>query len=166
MTRFKLFAVAVPFLAVLAVGAGLLAQQTGGGDLGQRDGKPDQPTAKGLAPVDPAVNALIKARLETARDVFKHEMDRYENTLTLFADDTAVWSRRWMEAELRLSPTPTEKLAAIQAHLERVKRLETIADQYAKAGQGKTLDALKAKYFRLEAEQMLAEARATQPNVR
>ena len=166
MTNFKLVAVAVLFLGILTVGAGLLAQQTGGGDVGRRNAKPDQPAASGLAAIEPAVNALVKARLETARDVFKHEMERYEHTLTLFGDDASVWSRRWMEAELLLSPNRAEKLASIQAHVERVKRLESIAGQYAKTGQGRASDALKAKYFRLEAEQMLVEAQATQPNVR
>ncbi len=165
MTKLKVIAVALASLGIPALGAGLLAQQTGGGGAGQRDGEPDQPTTKGLGPVEPAIKALIEARVETAREVFKQEIERYEHTLTIFPDDTSVWSRRWMEEQLRLSPKPAEKLAAIQAHLERVKRPERIADQYAKIGQGRVSDALKAKYFRLEADQLLAEAQVTHPNV-
>ena len=151
---------------ILVVSAGLLAQQTNGGGAGQRGAEPDQPAIKGLAPLDPAVKALIEARLTTAREVFEQEIARIEQTLPPFSDDTSVWSRRWMEEQLRLSPKPADKLAAIQAHLERAKRIEKSTEQYAKTGQFRTADALKAKYFSLEAEQMLAEARATQPNVR
>lgn len=70
-----------------------------------------------------------------------------------------------MEDQLRLGPGPAGTLAAIQAHLLRMKRLEGIADRYAKAGQGRVADALKVRYFRLEAGQKLAEARATFPGV-
>jgi hypothetical protein len=166
MTKLKVIAVPLASVAILSAGAGLLAQQTGGGGAGPRGGEPGQPAAAhGLAPVAPAIKALIEARIGTARGIFELEMKRFEDALTIFPDDTSVWSRRWMEDQLRLGPKPAEKLAAIQAHLERVKRLEKIADQYARTGQGRTSDALKAKYFRLEAEQMLVEARATQPDV-
>ncbi len=70
-----------------------------------------------------------------------------------------------MDEELRLHADPAAKLTAIADHLERVKRLEEIADNYARAGQGRHCDALKARYYRLEAEQMLAEARVEHGDV-
>ena len=70
-----------------------------------------------------------------------------------------------MEEQIKLGPDPAEQLAAIQAHLERVRRLEEVMENYAKTGQGRKVSPAKAKYFRLEAEQMQAEARAAHPEV-
>ncbi len=58
---------------------------------------------------------------------------------------------------MRLKPKPADNIAAIQAYVERSSRLEKIAERCAKTGECRTSDALKAKYFRLEAEQMLKE---------
>jgi hypothetical protein len=159
-------AVTLASVGILAGGAGLLAQQTKGGGAGQRGGEPGQPALKDPVSVDPEIRPLIEACVATAREVFEQEIKRYEQTLTAFPDDTAFWSRRWMEDQLRLGLKQAEAVAAIQAHLDRVKRLERIAEQYAKAGQSRPSDALKAKYFRLEAEQMLVVARTMYPNVR
>jgi hypothetical protein len=165
MNKLKVIAITLAAVGILEVSAGLFAQQSKSGGKGQRAGEPEQPATKGFAPVDPAITALIEARLATAREVFEQEMARIEQTLPPFPDDISVWSRRWMEEQLRLSPNPADKIAAIQAHLERSRRLERIAEQYSKSGQFRPSDALKARYFRLEAEQMLAEARATRPGV-
>ena len=115
--------------------------------------------------IDPAIRSLIEARIETARGVFERVMKRYEQSQVLIHEDTPVWSRRWMEEEISLSTTSAEKVSAILKHLERTKKLEQIVDQYAKVGQGQVEDTLKCKYFRLEAEQMLAEVRAASPDV-
>jgi hypothetical protein len=166
MTKLKVIAVTLASAGILTVGAGLLAQQSKGSGVGQRVGGPGEPATKDTVSVDPAIKPLIESCVATAREVFEQEIKRYEETLTAFPDDTAFWSRRWMEDQLRLGLKQAEGLAAIQAHLERVKHLEKIAEQYAKAGQGRTSDALKAKYFRLEAEQMLVVARSMYRDVR
>ena len=155
LCRIRLATLPLAFVVSLGVGAVLLAQQGGGG----RAARPEPP-----APADPAIRPLIEARIETAREVYEQEMMRYEQTLTLFPMDIADWSRRWMEEELRLRTKPAERLLVIRDHWERAKRLEGIVEQYSKTGQGRKADALKFKYFRLEAEQMLAEARTASPD--
>ncbi len=164
MIKWKL--VAATFVSVTAVStcAVLLAQQAGAGG-GRPASEPPPQVVKGAPPAEPVVATLIEARADTARAVFEQLMQRYEHTLTIPPDDTALWSRRWMEEQLRLTPKPADKLVLVQAHLERAKRLEKIADQYAKTGQGLVADSLKAKYFRLEAEQLFAEAQAAYPGV-
>ena len=154
MTKIKVVAVA---LGLFAAGAGLFAQQEGG--TARKPGGAAPSVPKGLPDVAPTIRALIEARLATAREVYGSEMARVEQMNGLPPDDLPMWSRRWMEDQIRLNPGPAETLAAIQSHLERVKRLEGLADQYAKTGQGRSATPLRAKYFRLEAEQMLAEAR-------
>ena len=159
MNKLKLIAVTLVSFGILEVGAGLLAQQTKVGP-GERSEQPKQATRTGAAPLDPAIKALIEARLATAREVFEQEFARIEQTLPPFPDDASLWSRRWMEEQLRLSIKPADRLAAIQAHVERARRLEKITEQYGRTGQFRTSDGLKAKYFRLDAEQLLAEARS------
>jgi hypothetical protein len=163
MNKFKRVSIFLTALGLLAASHGLLAEPPGG-EVGQPAGKPARSTVKDRAD-DPGIKALIEARLATARAVYESEIHRYEAMLTVPPDDTAVWSRRWMEEQNRLNPGPSEVLSSIRGHLERVKRLEAIADGYAKTGQGRTSDALKMKYFRLEAEQLFAEARAAHPEL-
>jgi hypothetical protein len=160
MTRLKVVAVV---LCVFAAGAGLFAQQEGG--TARKPGGADQSKPQGPSPVDPATRALIEARIATASEIYNGEMTRHEQTNGLPPDDTPMWSLRWMEDQIRLNAGPAETLAAIQAHLERVKRLEGLLDGYARTGQGRFTSPLRAKYFRLEAEQMLAEARTAHPQL-
>ena len=161
MTRRNVTAVTLVTIGILTAGAGLLAQQTGGRGAGRDPAAVD----KGSASADPTIRALIEARVATAREVFEREMSRLENVSPISYEDAATWSRRWMDEELRLNPSPAESLGEIRDHLERVKRVEENASGYARAGQGRLADVLKAKYFRLEAEQRLAEARAQYPGV-
>ncbi len=115
---------------------------------------------KDPVPAAPPGRALVQERAATARQIVEQDMQRLKAAMTLPGDDFPAWSRRWMEEQIRLHPAPAERIAAIQAHLARMKELEQILDGYAKTGQGRVVDALKMKYFRLEAEQMLAEGKA------
>ena len=75
-------------------------------------------------------------------------------------DDAPLWSHRWMDEELRLATGPAARIAAITAHLERVRSIEQIAEARKESARGTDVDILKARYYRLEAEEMLADARA------
>jgi hypothetical protein len=169
MTRRNLIATAFASLGGLTVGAGLLAQQSRIGDPGQRIGAPTQPAPKGSEPAALASKALVEARLATAREIVLSQMQGHETASVRSAipsaDDTPVWSRRWMDEELRLRTDPVARLAAIADHLERTKRLEQMADNLARSGHLRHSDALKVRYYRLEAEQILLEARATTGNL-
>lgn len=68
-----------------------------------------------------------------------------------------VWSRQLMLDRIRLAKTRAERVAAIREHRDLTQRVEKIADGYAKIGQCRPADALKARYYRLEAEQNLVE---------
>ena len=126
---------------------------------------PGGPAAKDSEAASPASTALNEARLATAREIVQREMQRIESTVTPAVEDAPVWSRRWMDEELRLRTDPAARLAAIADHLERAKRLEQFADNPARTGQTRQSDALKARYYRLEAEQILLEARTTYGNL-
>jgi len=156
MAKSTIVAAGLTALGIFAVGAHLVAQQEGG-----KGGA----VPKALGPLDPAIRSLVEARIATAGEVYRGEMARYENTNMAPAEDLAMWSRLWMEDQLRLRPGPAGTIAAIQAHLERATRLEELLDGYAKTGQGRSTAPLKAKYFRLEVQQMLAEFRAAHPEI-
>jgi len=157
MAKLKAIVAACVFFGVLALGTGLIAQQRTGGGANQ---------TKGIVPMDPTVKALIEARLAVAKEVFETTMQRHKETFAKgVLDDMAVWSRRWMDEQIHLDPNPIKNVAAIQDHLERTKRIEAMVDNYAKTGQGQAEDTLKVKYFRLEAEQMLAELRIVNPGL-
>ena len=162
MTNIKLISAVLTSLGGLTIGAGLLAQQTklGAGNQPAAVSLPSAPKgSEAVAP--PAIKALIEARIATAREIVQGQTQRAESSVAPPAEDTADWSRRWMDDELRLRTNPAARLTAIADHLERTKRLEQIADNLARAGQLRHSDALKARYHRLEAEQILLEARAT-----
>ena len=73
-------------------------------------------------------------------------------------DDMSIWSKHWMEDEIRIDSRPHARLLAIQGHFDRMKTVEDRMMNWVKAGQIRESDALKANYYRLEAETMLLEA--------
>ena len=153
MAKLKVIVAVLAFVGILVLGTGLIAQQnTGGGvDL-----------MKDVTPTDPGIRVLIGARLEAAKEVFETTMEPTRNGPL---DDMPVWSRHWMEEQVRLDPSPVKRLAAIQDHLNRTKGLEAIAEARHQQARGSHADTLKMRYFRLEAEQMLAELRIINPGL-
>jgi hypothetical protein len=146
MTRPGKIVAVLASLGGLAMGAALLAQQPPGAPA---------PTAKeGLTG-----KALIEARLATARDVYHGGINLWQHDRADLAD-APLWSRRWMDEELRLAADQAARLAAIAAHLDRVRSIEKVAESRKAAARGTEVDVLKARYYRLEAEEMLADARA------
>jgi hypothetical protein len=139
MTKRRMIAAALVSLGGLATSAALLAQ--GPGEKGPR-GK-----------------ALIEARLATAREAYDVNMRLWQNARADLAD-IPLWSRRWMNEEIRLAPGPAAKVAAIEAHLERLRSIAQVARARKEAARGTDLDILEARYEVLEAEEMLADARA------
>ncbi len=63
-----------------------------------------------------------------------------------------------MADRLRIAGSDVERLAATREHRDRMKDLEGLVGGYARTGQGRVSDSLKATYYRLEADQLLVEA--------
>jgi hypothetical protein len=69
------------------------------------------------------------------------------------------WSRRWLNAERQLSARPADQVAALEAHLQRMRRLEALVQKVQRSGQT-TIDEISAtEYYRVEAEIWLLQAR-------
>ena len=147
MAKLKMIVAGLVFFGVLVLGAGLIAQQN---------------TGDGVVPMDRTIKALIEARIEVSKEICEAMM---APTRDGPLDNVPAWSRRWMDEQIGLDPDPTKKIAAIQRHLDRIKGLEEIAGERFRAARGTHADVLKMKYFRLEAEQMLAETRIINPGL-
>jgi hypothetical protein len=60
----------------------------------------------------------------------------------------------------RLSDAKADRITAMEAHLERMRRLEALVKKVRKLGFGFSTDVGATEYFRLEAERWLEKARA------
>jgi RNA polymerase sigma factor (sigma-70 family) len=112
------------------------------------------------------LRSLAKSRLEIAREGYDDVLESLKNTpkspgLTgdEFMDRVTTWSRRWMEAELDVSSTRSDQIAAREAHWQRLKKWEEEfaphVDQAVGSRAFRTL-----KYHRLEAEYAAVKAKA------
>lgn len=70
------------------------------------------------------------------------------------------WSVRWMQAERELSQTKADQITALEGHLKRMQFWQERLDALVKLGDGAVYDASAAEFFRLEAEDLLAAAKA------
>ena len=125
--------------------------------------KPDAPKAQAVAgaPSPRQGRALLEARIETAREIINRELDLFGDprAATNMGDRIPAWSRRLMEDRLRLADTPGARLDAIREHRNRMISLERQIRRYTEAGAPiQPAEAFKVKYYRLEADQLLAEA--------
>ena len=146
MARPQVIGAGLVFFGTLVLGTGLIAQQNPGG---------------GGVPVNPAIKALMEARLGVAKEIY----ESIPPSKIQPVDEMSVWSRRWMDDQIRLDPDPSKTLAAIQGHLDRMRRLEAIVEAHNQSARATHADVLKMKYFRLEAEQMIAEIRIVTPGL-
>ena len=104
---------------------------------------------------------------QTAREILAQDMEQIRHVVGAAVTELAAihfWSHRLMEDQLRLATTNTQRLAAIREHRDRMVDLEGLISKYARTGQGLASDALKAKYYRLEADQLLSVPVATSAN--
>jgi RNA polymerase sigma factor (sigma-70 family) len=143
----------------------------GGGTAGvlafaQRQKEPakaDAPGAQAVAgaPSPRQGRAFLEARIETAREIINRESDLLGDprAATNMGDRIPAWSRRLMEDRLRLADTPGARLDAIREHRNRLISLERQIRRYTEAEAPiQPAEAFKVKYYRLEADQLLAEA--------
>jgi RNA polymerase sigma factor (sigma-70 family) len=150
-----------PAVALLLVGGGTIGAFAFA--QGQKEpAKPDQPKAQELASslLPLPIRSYLEARIETAREIIKLDLRRFQIDPTSAAQyhQIPIWSRRVMEDRLRLARTADERLDAIREHRNRMVVHERLTRKQVEATQLTPADALKFKYHRLEADQLLAEA--------
>ena len=123
MSKLKVLIAVVLALGVVGAGAGVLA-------LDSRPLEPEAPRKAEPAPkADERANQARRpaaARLDVARTAYEGYWQRFqvgrENEQTV-----NLWSRRWLQAQLDLSDTKADRDAALQAHQDRLKKVDEIA---------------------------------------
>jgi len=105
---------------------------------------------------------LLEQRRDAARKVFTEDFKRFFN-FRAEINPMFAWSQRWLEAELVLSDKKADRIASLEAHLERLRRLEKVAIQHARVGQLHQRDADAATYYRVDAEIRLFQVTGKMP---
>jgi hypothetical protein len=102
---------------------------------------------------------LAKARVEAARNVYEGMLERarIDARFALDPEKLYLWSRRWMEAEQAVAAEKAGRVAALQAHLARMKKLEANFEERRKNGTAPAYEVPQARFYRLEAEMWLAD---------
>jgi hypothetical protein len=118
-----------------------------------------QPTLHLNLVVEPTVSELAKARLQAAREVYKGLIQERQIGR---GDGSAIaeWSPHLLEAELEVATTKADRLAALEAHLARMKDNEKIWQGRFDAGRVLAVDLTRARFARLDAELRLAKEKA------
>jgi hypothetical protein len=132
----------------------LVVLLSGGVLLGIKAAEPtDQKTVR--------TQKLAEERLIAARTSYKAVWAKFKPFDLSKGDgeDVYRWSRRWMEAERGTARSKARRLAALEAHFERMKKLEQQVQMYAR-GTIPIQQLAATQFYRAEAELWLLAERA------
>jgi hypothetical protein len=107
-----------------------------------------------------AVTELLHARYRAARKLFDQAWSIYKQARP-DPRRVSVWSHFLMQAQRDMTNDKAQQIAALEAHLARIKDLETLMIKRRRFGVAQPVLEGTIEYFRLEAEYWVAEARAT-----
>ncbi len=106
-------------------------------------------------------SATAAARRDAAKRVYAGGWENHVHGGTPYDEGFFHdWSVRWMQAERDLSKTKAEEITALEEHLKRMNHHKELLDQAVKDEAAAPYVAIQAEFFRLEAEDWLAVARA------
>jgi hypothetical protein len=115
------------------------------------------PLAAGADPA-PAPSPLAKQRRDAARKTYETVWANYRDG-RVPGEMVYRWSRRWLRAEHEVSDKPADRIAACEAHLARMRRLEALVQRVQRSGQTTVDEVSGAEYYRVQAEIWVQEAR-------
>jgi hypothetical protein len=103
----------------------------------------------------PLAEARYRAALKQFEEVWTYyRQSRTDSFLTYY------WSRLVLDSQQDLSNVKADRVAAFEAHLDRMRRLEALVVRVRKLGFGFSTDVGATAYYRLEAERWLEKAKA------
>ncbi len=113
-------------------------------------------------PAEPTkAESLGKARLEAAVKQYDETWAYYQQA-RIDSYQVYVWSRIILDCRREMGVKAADRLAALEEHLARMKKLETLIVRVRRLGFGRSYDVGAAEYYRLEAEHWLELERAAQ----
>ena len=114
------------------------------------------PPPASTEPVVPVT--LSRARVDAARKTYAVLASDYRLGWLPWSEPVYRWSRRWLDAERDLASRDEERLAAVKAHLQRMRDLDRITQARFRRQDTTVDESTAAQYFRLEAEVWLYQA--------
>jgi len=123
---------------------------------------PEQPpAAPAPIPADQVATlaALLKARHRAAQKQFDETWVYYKQARS-DSYPVYVWSHFVLQTQIDITNDKAEQIAALEAHLKRMKDLEALVIKVRRLGFGRQIEVGATEYFRIEAEYWLAYARA------
>jgi hypothetical protein len=109
-------------------------------------------------------NTLSKQKKElvkVCKESIEALMQEVESGRRLPSEDLCIWSRRWLQAKLAVTRKKAGKVGAYKEHLQHMKAVEKSAKRLVDLGKTSVITYTTAKYYRLQAEIWLAQARST-----
>jgi hypothetical protein len=107
----------------------------------------------------PKPSSLADARYKAAIKQFDEVWTYYRQSRTQ-SFPVYYWSRLVLDSERDLNPTKSGRIAALEAHQDRMLKLEELVKKVRKLGFGFSIDVGATEYYLLEAERWLEQARA------
>ncbi len=105
------------------------------------------------------IASLGQARHQAAVKQYEETWSYYQQA-RIDSYQVYVWSKLILDARNDMAAKPGEHLAALEDHLNRMKKLEQLIKKIRRIGFGRSYDVGAAEYYRLEAELWLARAKA------
>jgi RNA polymerase sigma factor (sigma-70 family) len=178
----KVTAVLLLVLAIVCLGGGLIATEGylhltaagpkgGPGEVPAQVGEKPNPDKEQFAKdpgqkpeaqaaEDAKVKALLKERLATLKEIAAHVEKRFKETALGSLEEVLQAKHQVHMAELDLCESDKERVGIHENIVANARELETLVATRVKAGVAQSVDLLKARVSRLEAEIALERAKA------
>jgi hypothetical protein len=98
---------------------------------------------------------LAQARLQAAVKQYDETWAYYQQA-RIDSYQVYVWSKLILDCRRDMAEKPADRLAALDDHLNRMKKLESLIKKVRRLGFGRSYDVGASEYYRLEAEYWLA----------
>jgi hypothetical protein len=111
-------------------------------------------------PAEPSkLSSLAEARLQAAIKQYQETWSYYQQA-RIDSYQVYVWSRLILDCRREMADKPADQIAALDEHLDRMKKLETLIKKVRRLGFGRSYDVGASEYYRLEAEYWLAREKS------
>src|SRR5580693_4458321 len=124
---------------------------------------PEPPPRPTPIPADQvaALAGLLQARHRAAQKQFEETWVYYKQART-DSFPVYVWSHFVLQTQFDLSDKKPDQIAALEGHLDRMKKLEELLKKVRRLGFGQKIEVGAVEYYRIEAEYWLAHAKVSE----